>query len=1729
MSFLITLTKICLIMVSVLLMAAPFALEYITFGNDREGKITYKRFKTVIFTFVYLILVTIVLYLFKELGLWIGSWRFIQWISSRFATTGRVAYLIKLFATVFINFGIGALYIFLSKFFRIGMKKKDFVNPKKKNGKFSLGQRINRAVIKFFHTETWFFVAKVLFALAILLSIAYAIVFTLYLIPAFFGASWLPYKFISMLFSAGYIYPSITLMAIWQSYFFLEGIRRAVDECPDILKAVNLEITPLRVDVEAIDKEVKKHFGGHYACDVKLSETLQEKLSANEHSEITKYVGMAVENDRRNPQLQKEVYLECLDRIVEATEKEKSVLISGNFFSEFAMYFLRYLSIVSVRGDNMIFVCNDEAQIDSVYNYLNEALSELSSLYCKNFSKDAVDFDDPIWRIVKISGEHDVIEEAVVDDNCILVTTLGYICSTHFEREHSKFINLLDTVVFVDTLGTVNNYSRQMSLLNTRLKHITKTNATLAKNSKDGKYRIRYMAHPIRYMCFDDTRTPGLDRVLTNMLSVDFISADAMHYSAKTLVRCYNYESRADEKGKRVATQFVNTEEEIGAVINMALLCLEKGASNVTVFAEGSIPYANIAESLNANSGQMLVSADADKLRLNKRFYNPDEYSVIIAIDSGDNLPAAIRRYASMVSDKPALVIVFSRQYMMRDYYVDNIDKLWLNDRTVRIPVSQTGKKEVAQKILVKANSGGISEEEILYLAGGVASFKEYVDKKDINGILRAILEIYGVDRADSLEVYNYFEYSSSLDFDESGVYDPKDKVFLRRQGQLFDMINCRDNIILVRPDDEVTLPLPKSRLTQNFIAMQNFLYGGAVYVIRKLDTEEGKIFASLAVSGSNRDVYNYIQAREYIVGASPDKIEKVLPTAHTVVGRSVDDIGVNDIYISVFKAPVEVHTNGYYEVDPYTHTVKKDSYHSINDKDNDFFAKQSFRRYGKVRDNDGSEDIMKSSGLAVSGTGALMMSIRLTGNFGADINRTMLLAAAMLNEQIHAMFPSVADSVVVCPVLHGEISFDNGIPAIIPKMTVEAEESIFSENDFELVIIEDSSVELGVVSMLATSGENILATLFEPVYEYLTWYMNANDKSRFLYYTLDREPDCFDFTSLHKLSTLLGYGNRDVKFESVDDYVEYVTCDFCGKRVANGEGITTLDDGRKMCKECAAQLVGKDQKTLKEHLASAKLYLESTYSITIGDDYDVCFESTTKIVNTLKQNKDLMRRGTDVPFKSYVENGITAHAEYGIPSVSLSEMLVRELTHLWQRKNLPDLTEELAEGHIALVSVQYLRFIRNSSLVTIRTNYYESNANLSGKGYRKLASELLSKPQYSNNPFLYLLEFSGIDAATKIIPRKTPTSETGKYGDVYTPEAPDRETDVKYFYYSYATESEKKAYDIMLEAIKTHAESVDVAGFTFEEKCRIVKMIAYDHPEIFWYNNISGLGDKVIFHYGATAEECAALQVRIDEAAAKYLEGIDDSMTAYDVALNLQIKMINSVDYDTVQLNIEAAEGGTPEDKIDYIRTICGVFIDHEAVCAGYARAMQYLLQKCGIESAYAAGIAHCSDGTSGPHAWNIVKMDGDYYYIDTTWDDSSNTIQSVKNYDLGFSYFGLTTEEMQRSRDFSRCPIQMPVLTATRANYYTHNNLVLTSFDVNRIKEIAVNAATAKQDFFTFKCASAAVYDAAFSWIASSSSDVFAVIRAAAKVDKRIDTNRINWAQNERIRTITIKFLHK
>lgn len=1763
MNFLIFMLKVILMPALVCLMAAPLFLEYLSFRKDRDEGISHKRFRLLAFSVVYFLVITIVMVLLKDLLVWIRGWRFVVWLCNQLAVPARVDYAADVFAVILLNFGIGLLFELLLKLVRIGLKKSDPFKAKE-NGSFTLWQKAEQWILKKVNHEKWFLAARILLILCLSLSAVYSILFLSYQLPIFFGANWIPYTFLTQLFEAGYLYPVITLIPLCQAYFFLAGVEAQQDKYPELKKDKQQTTTKEEPDLQKVNEKTKEIFKDYFRHQITLQPAGNtdpaETVSATGHHEITMQIAEGVKNDRRNTQhIVQEGFLGCIDAIVEndfrtviasGDEKPGGVLINGGFFTEFAMYFLRYVSVILARGDNVVFVCSDDQQINSVHDCVRQAFCQMYSLYPKDTIKDNLSFDDPIWKLCKITSETKKEDEALLDACSVLVTDLEYLCSEDFGKNHVDFVNLIDTVVFVDTMASVNTCARQMTQFVAIAKNLREQNALRAKNSvkkvrsDDGlkdksSFDVCYTYKQLKYICFDDSRVPGLDKVLNNLLSVEFETADAMKYVPETIICCYNYERGPNEEGIKRSPTLALTSEDLGVLANMADHVIAVGGQMVSLFARQNIPYADVRESLksNANSG-VLVKVDHN-LQINKPFYNTDDYNVIVAFDEEDNLPAMVRRYAAMVPEKPTLVLLFSRPYLFRDYFVDNIEELWRVEQLMRIPVVQSTRRHVAEEILIRANTGGISGEEIIRVLKDeeLVDPEEVPDRGGLDAILRKLLMDCGVPQNEALELDNFFEYHKCREFDKDGQFVSKDKICLRKRGALYAYINSLDRIRLLAPGEEMYMHLPKDRITQNFIEGQNLLHNGKLYTVRKINTSAGTIRIQRATGGRNNIPYQYLQEREYFIDWSEEAAQGVYPSG-SVSLRDIDgDVQAKEAIISVKRRPMEVVTKGYTPVDPLSlarNGAENEGHVSLMDKAHEAIFWQCYRKYGEIETPVFNVDSVVGNERALQAypNGALVMSVRITGNFGENAARISNLAAAMLGELLHTMFPTVADSLAVCPVVSKRFEDKDSECVLGKQYKAVCRGREPAQDEVEVLIIEDCPGDLGVISVLMSSGDDPLKMLFTPLHQYLTWYAETEEKSNYLFYGLESEPACFDIAGLTKIASQLSDPNA--RMEPVDEtlIIEYDTCDFCGRRFAKGNDVTMLPDGRRMCKDCGATLVGNDKKTLKDYLDRARMYLESVYGITLGDDYDVCFESTVKIANTLKQTKEASRRGADLPFKSYVDDQQKLHVEYELPPVNLSELLVRELTHVWQLKNLPNLEEDLAEGHIALVGIQYLRFLNEHRLATVRATYYESARNVAGEGYRKLITALVDNPSCNNNPFRYLM--LGVDTPTQtIVVPPVRRNVKGFYGLPYTSQTPDRALDgnIRYFFYERLTTSKKKAYDILLEAIRNHQETIRVEC-SFEDMAKVSRAVQSDHPELFWYNNFEMYEQtgQVNLLYGASVEECEVLQRRLDEVMPKYLEGIDDSMSAYDVAIRLHVKLINAVDYDTLALQAEEVDGYPKSDEIDSIRSICGVFLDGRAVCAGYARAMQYLLHKCGVECAYASGLVRKENGQSGGgHGWNILKVDGEYYYLDTTWDDSSDTVQTVKNRDFGFDYFCITTDELTRTRDLSRCPTDMPPCTAIRANYYYHNGAVMDTYDPELLKTLAQKAAQDQQEFFSFKCTSRKLYEEALTKVCTDGKDTFAALKLAAKINKKISSTYFGYGYNNHIWTITVRFKMK
>lgn len=98
-------------------------------------------------------------------------------------------------------------------------------------------------------------------------------------------------------------------------------------------------------------------------------------------------------------------------------------------------------------------------------------------------------------------------------------------------------------------------------------------------------------------------------------------------------------------------------------------------------------------------------------------------------------------------------------------------------------------------------------------------------------------------------------------------------------------------------------------------------------------------------------------------------------------------------------------------------------------------------------------------------------------------------------------------------------------------------------------------------------------------------------------------------------------------------------------------------------------------------------------------------------------------------------------------------------------------------------------------------------------------------------------------------------------------------------------------------------------------------------------------------------------------------------------------------------------------EPYIPHDHTPYGTLFSGRAVCEGYARSAKILCDLAGIDCYYVTGYCN-NDPVNGGHAWNLVKIDGEWYQLDITWNDSSSTND----------YFLVTDDYMTLSRVWER-----------------------------------------------------------------------------------------------------------
>ena len=110
-------------------------------------------------------------------------------------------------------------------------------------------------------------------------------------------------------------------------------------------------------------------------------------------------------------------------------------------------------------------------------------------------------------------------------------------------------------------------------------------------------------------------------------------------------------------------------------------------------------------------------------------------------------------------------------------------------------------------------------------------------------------------------------------------------------------------------------------------------------------------------------------------------------------------------------------------------------------------------------------------------------------------------------------------------------------------------------------------------------------------------------------------------------------------------------------------------------------------------------------------------------------------------------------------------------------------------------------------------------------------------------------------------------------------------------------------------------------------------------------------------------------------------------AQTEYDKVLAIHNFINNKIEYAYIS-------GTNIPETAQWAHNIIGVASGDKAVCESYAKTFLYLCRVYGIDCIIATGLSRGQG-----HAWNVVEIDGKWYYVDLTWNDG----------DRSYYYFGL------------------------------------------------------------------------------------------------------------------------
>jgi hypothetical protein len=196
---------------------------------------------------------------------------------------------------------------------------------------------------------------------------------------------------------------------------------------------------------------------------------------------------------------------------------------------------------------------------------------------------------------------------------------------------------------------------------------------------------------------------------------------------------------------------------------------------------------------------------------------------------------------------------------------------------------------------------------------------------------------------------------------------------------------------------------------------------------------------------------------------------------------------------------------------------------------------------------------------------------------------------------------------------------------------------------------------------------------------------------------------------------------------------------------------------------------------------------------------------------------------------------------------------------------------------------------------------------------------------------------------------------------------------------------------------------NLDYYVLTADEAVAVWKVFYMENPRYYWLSNSMDLTGGVMnvcidkaYAKAAYRQQCDAA---IDNLAASCKKELKSGADQLQKALTIHDFILN-------QMNYAYKKTGEPETAI-WAHNLIGCAEKAAGVCESYAKAYQYLCRLNDLECLIVTGF------NQENHAWNVVKIDGKWYGVDCTFDETNKDT-------LAYNCFGMSAERM--SEDYEK-----------------------------------------------------------------------------------------------------------